>query len=409
MSGDVSGQDQTSPASVVRLGYNRYLTSSFSDAPAPLEAIRSEVKRKHPHITIELSVMPETVRGHHDALVVWMLAQDGTVDIYGLDAPWVAEFGEARWAEPLNQHLSELDDDFLPSGLEVFSHHGQRLGVPIWTSLGGLFYRKDLIEQAGLSAPQTYDQLVQCAKAITTERPELEGFVWPGAKGEDLIQTWAEIFRGFGGQYFDEQGRCDVNSAAGVQALQFMTKLIQEGVTPRDAVSWNSEQARTRFANGRAVFLRNNHDPLTWLDDPVRSKVVGRWAFVPNPKQGQGRSTGITGGYAFALNPFTDVREDAIRVMRVIASRPVQKALALAWGPVQHFRRLYDDPEVLVAHPRLPELEAALPTAFARPRSVDYARLSDILQEELHSALAGIKPPQAALDHACQRIDLFSQ
>jgi multiple sugar transport system substrate-binding protein len=372
-----------------------------------LDAIRSEVARLHPEIAVELSVMPESVRGHHDALVVWMMAQDGTVDIYGLDAPWVAEFAAAGWAEPLNQHIPELADRFIPSGLEVFSNDGQWLGVPIWTSIGGLFCRTDLLEQAGFSVPRTYDRLTECAATVVDANPEVTGFVWAGAKGEDLIQTWAEIFRGFGGRYFDPRGQCAVNSPEGVKALEFMTALIRSGLTPREAVTWNSEQARTRFANGKALFLRHNHDPLMWLDDPTRSRIAGAWAFVPNPAQAAGVSTGITGGYALALNPFSDVPEYAIRVLRVIASRPVQKAFALAWGPVQYYRGLYDDPDVLETHPRLGELEEVLTTAFARPRSVDYARLSDVLQEELHGALTGITTAREALNRACQRIDAF--
>jgi multiple sugar transport system substrate-binding protein len=307
----------------------------------------------------------------------------------------------------LESHLPELGEDFLPSGLDVFSYQDQCLGVPIWTSIGGLFCRMDLLREAGLPEPRTYDELAEHAKAIVADNPGLAGFVWPGGKGEDLIQTWAEMFRGFGGQYFDEDGNCAVNSAEGVRALQFMTQLLRDGVTPRDALAWNSEQARASFANGKAVFLRHNHDPLMWLNEPSRSQIQGRWSFVPNPAQESGLSTGITGGYALALNPFSDAREAALQVIRVVASRPVQKAFALAWGPVQHFRGLYDDPDVLEAHPQLSELKAVLPTGFPRPQSADYARLSDILQEELHGALTGVTTASVALDNACRRIDGF--
>ncbi len=292
----------------MRLAYNRYMMSSFSEAPSPLEVIQAEVARQHPNISVEMSFVPESVRGHHDALVVWMMAQDGTVDIFGLDAPWVAEFGAAGWAESLEPHLPELRDNFLPRGLDVFSYQGQCLAVPIWTSIGGLFCRTDLLEQAGLSEPRTYDELAQYAKTIVEQEPKLAGFVWPGGKGEDLVQSWAEIFRGFGGEYFDERGRCTINSPQGVKALEFMTMLLRDGLTPRDAVAWNSEQARARFANGQAVFLRHNHDPLMWLDVPTRSQIAGRWAFVPSPAQKSGHATGITGGYGLALNPFSDAQ-----------------------------------------------------------------------------------------------------
>ncbi len=46
---------------------------------------------------------------------------------------------------------------------------------------------------------------------------------------------------------------------------------------------------------------------------------------------------------------------------------------------------------------------AILSSAMNRPPSSNYAEVSTILQEEIHSALTGIKPVQQALDDACVR------
>lgn len=405
-----AGETPTAAAKpvVITLAYNRFLQMSFGPGPAPIEVIRAEVAKQYPHIDVRLNLMPDTVNGMREALAVWIAAEDPTVDIYGMDTPWVAEFGTAGWAVPLNDLVPELEQNFVASGLDVFSWNGQRLGVPFWSSLSGMFYRTDLLQEAGLQPPATYDELVQAAQAVTARHPELSGFVWAGTKDEGLVMVFSEMLLGFGGRYFDDAGRCAMNSPQGVEALSFMANSIATGLSPREVPAWTSEEARTRFAEGKAVFLRHNHDIAVWLDNPERSAIAGKWAVMPNPAQPGGRRTGITGGFAFALNPYSDNREEAVQVLRVIASQPVQKGFAIAWGPVQYYRGLYEDPEVKAANPNADTVEPLLATAYPRPPSTRYTELSSVLQDEVHAAITGIKSPQQALDDACRRIDALT-
>lgn len=394
---------------VITLAYNRFLQMSFGPGPAPIDVIRDEVAKKYPNIDVRLNLMPDTINGMREALAVWIASEDPTVDIYGMDMPWVQEFGRAGWAVPLDELAPQLDENYIANGLDVFSYEGKRLGVPFWSSVSGTFYRTDLLEAAGFQPPQTYDELVAIAQAITAQDPELSGFVWAGIKDEQLVMTWAEFLLGFGGQYFDEAGQCAMNSTEGVEALSFMVNLIESGVSPREVPAWKAEEARTRFAEGKAVFLRHNHDIVVWLDDPERSAIAGKWAVMPNPAQPGGQTAGVAGGFAFAVNPYTDTMAEAMQVMDVIASLPAQKGFAIAWGPVQYYNGLYDDPEVIAANPNADTIGPLLSSAVPRPPSVRYTELSSILQDEIHSAITGIKPADQALNDACQRIDALGQ
>jgi uncharacterized protein (TIRG00374 family) len=394
---------------VITLAYNRFLQTSFGPGPAPIEVIRDEVAKLYPNIDVRLNLMPDTINGMREALAVWIASEDPTVDIYGMDMPWVQEFGRAGWAVPLDELAPQLDENYIANGLDVFSYEGQRLGVPFWSSVSGTFYRTDLLEAAGFSPPQTYDELVEIAQAITAQDPELSGFVWAGIKDEGLVMTWSEFLLGFGGQYFDEAGLCAMNSPQGVEALSFLVNLLESGVSPREVPAWKAEEARTRFAEGKAVFLRHNHDIVVWLDDPERSAIAGNWAVMPNPAQPGGQTAGVAGGFAFAVNPYTDNMAEAMQVMEVIASLPAQKGFAIAWGPVQYYNGLYDDPEVAAANPNADTIGPLLTSAVPRPPSVRYTELSSILQDEIHAAITGIKPAEQALNDACGRIDALEQ
>jgi multiple sugar transport system substrate-binding protein len=403
------GSEEEAPATdepvTVTIGYNRFLESSFGSGPAPIEVIRNEVSNRYPNITVELNIMPDTVAGMRDAIAVWMTAEEGTVDIYGIDTPWVPEFGRAGWAVPLNDRIPGLVENFNERGLATFSHEGEVLGVPFWGSISGLYYRTDLLEEYGLEAPETYDDMIRISDTITADRPELTAFTWPGAKEESLVMVFADFLYGFGGTYRDEEGNYAFDSDAAVEALSFMKRLIDDGYSPQETTAWRGEESQRRFVEGNAIFTWHNSDLVIWLDDPERSSVAGNWEFTTTPAQPDGEAVGITGGFAFGMNPHSDSPEAAARVLEVIASEAVQKGFALAWGPVQYYEGLYEQQDVLEANPNADKITAVLDSAISRPPSTSYTELSNILQEEIHTALTGGKSPREALEDAQSRIE----
>jgi multiple sugar transport system substrate-binding protein len=396
--------DSEEPVTVTH-GYNRFLESSFGVGAPPIEVIQNAVSEAYPNITVELNVLPDTTSGMRDAIAVWMIAGDGTVDIYGMDTPWVSEFGRAGWALDLNEEVPEIRDNFVATGLDIFSYEGETLGVPFWGSISGLYYRTDLLAEYGFDVPETYDDLVEISRTILADQPELTAFAWPGAQEEALVMVFADFLFGFGGSYRDASGEYAFDSPEAVRALTFMKQLIDDGISPPETTAWNAEEARRRFVDGQGIFLWHNGDLVTWLDDPERSGISGKWDFTTTPAQPNGRKASITGGFAFAINPNTDTPEATRQVMSVIASETVQEGFALAWGPVQYYDGLYDKANVLEANPNADKINTVLASAVSRPPSFEYSELSAILQEEIHAALTDQKTPEEALADAARRID----
>ncbi|MCF7945028.1 MAG: extracellular solute-binding protein, partial [Spirochaetia bacterium] len=344
-----------------------------------------------------------------DSLVVWMTSRDSTVDIYGIDVPWTAQFGRAGWAVPLNDRLPQLEADFTPGGLDTFSYKGQRLGVPFWNSVTGLFYRKDLLEEYGFAPPKTLDDMTAIITEIQTEQPEITGFLWPGAREESLVMFYSTLLHAFGGTYLGDDGSYQFDSPASRRAVEFMISSIDEELSPRAVTGWERMDMRPRFVEGKALFSWDNADIITWLDDPERSQVAGKWGFMPFPSQANGNSVSISGGFAFSINPFSKNIDAAVKVMEVIAGKTVQKGFALAWGPVQHYKGLYDDAEVQEYNPNAEKLQAVTEIAINRPPSKSYTELSSMLQEELHAAITGSIAVDRALENMAERAEIIDR
>ena len=394
------------PKVTVTLAYNRFFTMSFGPAPPPLDFLREYLKEKYPEIELQFNLVPDSTSAYHDAAMVWLSSKDPTIDILGIDAPWVMEFAEAGYLMPITDRLiPEMKEDLDPALLDVYSYEGERYGIPWWGSVHGLYYRKDILEEYGFDPPATYDDLVEICETILADHPEMSGFTWTGGMSEDLVCAWIDFFKGFGGEYWDEEGKCAINSPEGVAALEFMVDLIGRDITPREVTAWTGKEAKVRFVEGKTIFHVSWQDMVTWLDNPEKSQIVDKWGYMPNPAQPGGRHTGTWGGWAFAINAYTDVPEEAWKVLEAIGSYEVQKDFIISQGPVQPHKKIYTDPEVLEATPKMDVIEEVLPTAYDRPKVPEYWKVSTILKEELHSALTGLKSPKAALDDACVRID----
>ena len=71
--------------------------------------------------------------------------------------------------EPLDSYFAEWadGDQFVESTLEPLKIDGKLYGIPYNTNARALIYRKDVLEQYGLSVPKTWDELIETARAIT--------------------------------------------------------------------------------------------------------------------------------------------------------------------------------------------------------------------------------------------------
>jgi multiple sugar transport system substrate-binding protein len=394
------------PQTVV-IAYNEYFTNTFGPADPPIDVIKAAVSEKYPNITVEFQTTPLQAGAWHDTYVTWFMSEDSKVDILGVGAYWTAEFGEANWLMTLEDKVDPaLLKELNPSYLDAHSYNGHIYGLgPWWGGIGGLYYRKDLLDQYGFQPPKTYDELVKICKAIQADMPEMTGWTWPAMNDTVLVNRWTEFLTGFGGKFFNSDGTSAVNSKEAVAALTFMKSLIDEGISPEEITTWKEEDSQTRFVNGQSIFHSGRQDLMFWIDNPAQSKIVGKWGWIKNPAQPGGKSAGFYEGWAFSINKFTDVPDASLKVLEIMFSFEVQKLFNLSQGPLQAHMDVYTDPEVLANNPNMEIIEKVADSATPPLPSPDYVQVSDVLKSYIHSALTGQTDPKSALDAAAKDIN----
>jgi len=131
---------------------------------------------------------------------------------------------------------------------------GNVMAVAFMANAQHLMYRKDILEQAGVDVPTTYEEMLDVAKAIR-DQGIMENPVGGAYKaGWNLAQEFNNIFLGYGGSHFKAgTAEPNVNSEAGVNALNMM-KALSEYMNP-DFLTHDSNATNAEYRAGNIAIM----------------------------------------------------------------------------------------------------------------------------------------------------------
>ncbi len=366
----------------------------------PLAAL---LERRRAGVRVELVEGPQSTDLREDLYTASLLARDPTFDLVYMDVVWTSKFAAAGWLRPLDVALSSDERRaFFPAALEAGVYAGRLYRVPVRTDVGALYYRRDLLHAAGLPPPRTLDDLER-ASHLLQNPPARWGFVWQGKQYEGLVCDYLELLQGCGGFWVDPRTLAvGLDRPEALRALRFLTRCLGRApISPPGVTTYEEEESRHLFQDGRAVFLRNW--PYVWaLVQAEGSAVRGRVGVAPMVHAPGESAAAALGGWGLGISTFSRHPTLALDFIRLATSAEGQRLLCLPTGYAPARIDSYRDSSLLDANPFLAELERLHAHAVPRPALARYALVSDLLQRHLSAALAGGKPPERALADAAR-------
>jgi multiple sugar transport system substrate-binding protein len=213
----------------------------------------------HPGVRIDVVEGPQATDLRENLYTASLLARDPSFDLVYMDVTWTSKFAAAGFLRPLDSWFSEEEQSrFLPSAIEAGRVGGRLYRIPVRTDVGLLYWREDWLKAAGRAPPETFQDLLSAASAL--ERPPMRwGFVWQGKQYEGLVCDYLEVLHGYGGTWIDPAtGAVGLDRPEAIAALDFLTNCVRRAhVTPPGVTTYQEEESRRLFQDGRAVFLRN--------------------------------------------------------------------------------------------------------------------------------------------------------
>jgi multiple sugar transport system substrate-binding protein len=360
-----------------------------------------EFEQKNPDIRINLVEGPFDTNLVENLYTSAFLLGDSPYDIINMDIVWVPKFAAAGWVMDLTDRISpEQLSKFIPGNVEGGRYRGKLYRIPHASDAGMLYYRKDILKQAGIPAPKTFEEMVKISQNLQKQGKITWGYLWQGKQYEGVSAMFVEVLSGFGGFWANPQTfEVGLDKPEAIQAVEFLKNTIASGISPPGVTTYGEEETRLLFQNGKALFLRNW--PYVWkLANAEGSNVRGKIAIEPMLSSTGKTGGSCLGGWGWGIAKTSKHPEQAWKAIQYLTSEETQRKFILQTGLVPSYKSLFTNKEIVAKYPHYPQLLKVVEQPVLRPPIAQYAQASDILQRYLSSAFTGRMSAEQAMKAA---------
>ena len=156
---------------------------------------------------------------------------------------------------PASEWVSEATyAKFFDSFLAESVVDGTVWAVPDLASARALYYNADMLAEAGVEVPTTWDELTAVCEALKAKFPEV--YPWGVDMTTDEGQAcFAYYAWNNGGGFTDAEGNWTLDSAANVEAVEYIVGLVNAGLTNQDPTTETRYDLQEMFANGQVAMM----------------------------------------------------------------------------------------------------------------------------------------------------------
>lgn len=201
---------------------------------------------------------------------------------------------KGKWFEDLTPYIKDAsltspDFDFADFGAGPVAYARQADGsldtIPFFVDYWMVYYNKELFAAKGVEYPKTMEEIFTAAQKLHDPAKGVAGFVSRGLKNAN-IPVWTSLLLGQGIESVSTAGKLQTDGPEAVWAGELYKKLNKE-TGPVGAVGFNWNECQTSFMQGRAAMWLDGIGFATPLEDPSKSRIVGKVGYgitPPGPK-----------------------------------------------------------------------------------------------------------------------------
>lgn len=260
----------------------------------------------------------------HQKFLTDAVSGTGSYDVFTVDEGWMPEFASKGYLSKIS--LSSTDkSDFQASALATGTYKKSVYSLPYLVHNLVLYYRTDLLQQAGISSPPTtWDQYATDAQKLTNPSTGVYGTVIEGAQDAETYTHLMSMVQQAGGDIAAKNGAPTFTSPAVKSAFEFMQKVqLSDKSSPSGLNDLTTEQGE--FLNGHIAMIMMWPYLYSMAKDPSQSKVVGKFAVAMPPGNPHQVSTNFSWG--FGVNASSKNQSAAMQFVKWATSSAELKKL----------------------------------------------------------------------------------
>ncbi|MFD8863754.1 extracellular solute-binding protein [Streptomyces sp. NPDC059590] len=319
-----------------------------------------------------------------------MASSHSMPDILELDGSELPQFADTGGLVPLKTAGVSVDG-LSPGAVSMGSFKGTAYGIARSVNTLALFYNTDVLKEAGVAPPTTWDELKVAAKKLT--RGKTFGMAFSATPDADGVYQFLPFFWSAGG---DE---AHIDNGKGEQALKLWKDLVTARSASSAVVTWNQQDVNDQFIAGRTAMMVNGpwqvpvlsqHKSLHWAVTTIPVPVAGKAPVAP------------MGGTVMTLPRTDDTgrQSTAAKILNCLNKSQNQ----VGWGAGVNNIPTRDSAaaQYKADNPKLAGFADTVATARSRTAKVGarWPAVSSALAGAFQSVLTGSASPEAALKRA---------
>ena len=251
-------------------------------------------------ITIESNLTAE----HKDIQVAALTPNPAEYDVAIVANSSLVPLLNNDLVRPLDDLVEKYGQSLAPT--QLITVGGNVMAVAFMANAQHLYYRKDILEEAGIEPPTTWEDTIAAAQKLKDDGVMPNPFISNTKTGWDLGQEFNNMYLGLGGEFF-EPGTANVaiNNEKGVEALETIKQLVD--LSNPDFLTYDSNATGGIWEAGDAALamMWGSRGAPILDDEGSTEEVTSNTVLVAAPTVGGGDKPATTlwwDGFTIASN-----------------------------------------------------------------------------------------------------------
>lgn len=365
-----------------------------------------EFERRNPGIRVDVQQIP--FLNAHEKLLTSCVGGT-TPDLAQVGNTWIPELTALGAIAPLDERVRRSAvierTDYFPGIWDTNVVEGSLYGIPWYVDTRLLFYRTDLLAEAGFPAPpRTWSQWLEAMRRVKARQgPGRFAILLPVDEHEQPVILGRELGAGL---LRDGDRYGDFRSPAFRQAASFYVGLFRGGLAP----AWSNSQVTSvyqQFAAGDFAFFITGPWNVGEFRRRLPAEMQGRWKTAPMPAPDNSHDwpgVSVAGGASLVLFRGSRHPEEVWKLVEFLSEPAVQVRFhgltgdlpprASAWG----FPSLAGDAQTAAFRAQLEQVAPA-------PKIPEWEEVSVQIWQSLEPAIRGRESVDDALADLDERVD----
>lgn len=359
-----------------------------------------EFERSHPGIRVRVQMIPWSA-AHEKLLTAYV--GDVMPDVFQAGNTWLPELAALGALEPLAGYVRDSSaveaNDYFAGIWSTNVIDGSLYGIPWYVDTRVLFYRADLLRQAGYDeAPRSWAHWTRAMSAVKAAAgPDRYAILVPLREWQVpvvfALQRDAQLLR-------DGDRYGNFRSQPFREAFDFYLGLFRDGLAPAAGASQVANVYQD-FAEGFFTFYVSGPWNLGEFSRRLPASLQDDWATAPMPAaEGEGLGVSLAGGASLAVFSGSPRKAAAWKLIEYLSAPAQQLELYRLTGDLPARLGVWED-DLLAANPRVAAFRTQLQAVRSTPQVPEWEQIAEKIS---HYAEATVRRTMTA-DEALIALD----